>query len=321
MLKHANILVAGSGFIGTNLTNRLAAMDARVTATWHRQRPRWPVPGVDYVRCDLTRLDDCERVVQGMDYVFMCAARTSGAALLEADHISMLTPNVMMNTALLDACYRGGVKKYLFVSSSTVYPVVSHPVLEDEVNHQFFNKYKVDGWVKRFSEVVCEMYADSVKHPLKTVILRPANLYGPHDNFDPQHSHVIPALIRKVVERQDPIEVWGDGRDLKGFVYIDDFIEAMVLAMTHMDQSEPVNIAEIRPYTIREVLDVILRADGYQDARIAFNQSRPTMIKKRLMDSTKARMQLDFTSKTSLEAGIAKTITWYRAQRAAGDVE
>ena len=98
MLKDSNVLVAGSGFIGTNLAKKLVAIGCKVSSTWHERRPTWPIDGVTYQQCDLTRLDQCEAVVQGKEFVFMCAGKTSGAALLEADPLSMLTPNVLMKT-------------------------------------------------------------------------------------------------------------------------------------------------------------------------------------------------------------------------------
>jgi len=147
---------------------------------------------------------------------------------------------------------------------------------------------------------------------MQTVIVRPANIYGPLDDFEWETSHVLPALIRRVVERHAPIKVWGDGRDIKDFIYIDDFIEGMLLAMEKIEGFDMVNIASGKQYNLRDILDTIIRLDGYENAEIIYDSSKPTMIPKRLIDPSKAKNLFGFESETSIEAGLKKTIEWYR---------
>ena len=316
MFKNRNVLVAGaSGFVGANLVRRLLKLGANVRATLHEAPPVIVDDRIDYRRCDLQNAEDCREVVRGADFVFMCAAKTSGAAGMENQPHLQLTPNVLMNLLMLEASFNAGVKKFLFISSSTVYPLADHAVQEDDVNHEFFEKYFVDAWVKRFSEVVCEIFASKVEKSMSVVVVRPANLYGEYDNFELETSHVIPALIRKVVERHDPIEVWGYGSDIKEFLYIQDFIDGILLAMEKLSWFDPINIAAGKPVSILDVLETIVREDGYADANLEFNSAKPTMIPKRMMDTSKAKAQLEFEAKTPLEEGIRKTIAWYRENR------
>jgi GDP-L-fucose synthase len=204
------------------------------------------------------------------------------------------------------------VKKFLFVSSNTVYPLTDYPVKEGDVTNEFYEKYFIVAWMKRFTELVCEMYASKIAKPMKVCVVRPANIYGEFDDFEWETSHVIPALIRKIVERHDPLEVWGDGNDLKEFIYIQDFIDGMLLAMETLESFDPINIATGNPCTVKDVLGELLRIDNYSNANVVFNTSMPTMIPKRLIDITKAKSQLGFQAKVSLEDGLAKTIAWYR---------
>lgn len=317
MFKNSKVVVAGgSGFVGVNLIRRLLELGAKVTATLHKKAAVVDDDTVTYVQCDLTREEDCARVFQGADYVFMCAANTSGAAVMEKTPLVHVTPNVVMNTLALEAAYSAGVKKFLFISSNTVYPDVDHPVIEDEMmSGELFEKYYCVAWMKRFSEILCRMYAEKIKKPMMTVVVRPANIYGPFDDFEWATSHVVPALIRKVVERHDPIEVWGDGSDIKDLIYIDDFIEGILLAMEKLDRYDPINIATGRPCSIKDVLRTILDIDGYAHANIAFDTSKPTMIPKRLIDVTKAKSVLGFEARTSIDEGIQKTVQWYRESR------
>jgi GDP-L-fucose synthase len=313
MFKNMNVLVTGAtGFVGTNLVQRLLKLGANVTATIHTTPPIIKDDRITYLKCNLQNPEDCKRVIQGIDFVFMCAAKTSGAAGIENEPLVYLTPNVLMNLLMLEASFNAGVKKFLFISSSTVYPLTDYPVKEGDVNHEFFEKYFVDAWVNRFSEVVCEIFATKVDAPMNIVVVRPANLYGEYDNFELETSHVIPALIRKVVERHNPIEIWGDGNDIKEFLYIQDFIDGILLAMEKLSWFDPINIAVGKPTSINEVLNTIIQEDNYSDVKLVFNSSKPTMIPKRMMDTSKAKSQLEFEAKTSLEEGIRKTIAWYR---------
>ena len=313
MFRNKRILVTGgAGFVGVNLIQRLLDLDADVTATLHRKAAVIDDPRIRYIQGDLRFQADCAAAVNGADYVFMCAANTSGAAVMETTPLAHLTPNVLMNVSMLEAAYQAGVKKFLFVSSNTVYPVTDYPVKETDVTNEFFDKYFVVAWMKRFTEIVCEMYATRIKEPMKVCVVRPANIYGEFDDFEWETSHVIPALIRKVVERHSPVEVWGDGEDLKEFIYVQDFIDGMLLAMEKIDGFEPVNIAAGNPTTVKEVLLTLLDIDGYTEARIEFDTSKPTMIRKRLIDPSRAETLLGFRAATSMEDGLKKTVAWYR---------
>ncbi len=310
--KNKKVLVAGgAGFVGTNLIKKLLELEANVRAADIKEL-QIQDKRIEYLKCDLTKKEECEKAVKNIDYVFMLAANTSGAQVMEKTPLVHVTPNLIMNSLLLAASYEAGVKKFLFHSSSTVYPVSDKPCKENDMKYgDLFSKYYFVGWMKQFSEVLCEMYT-RVKNPMKTIVVRPANIYGPCSDFELETSHVIPALIRKVVKRRNPIEVWGDGNEVKDFIYVDDLVEGDLLAMEKIESFDPINIASGRPCTIKEVLKAILDADNYQDAKIVFNTSKPTMIPKRLIDTSKAKKVLGFEAKTPLIEGIKKTIDWYK---------
>ena len=315
MFKDANVLVTGgAGFVGVNLIKRLLDLGAKVSATLHTKPAVVQDPRVRYVQTDLRRPEDCSAAVRGADYVFMCAANTSGAAVMAKTPLAHLTPNVLMNVSMLDAAYQAGVKKFLFISSNTVYPLTDFPVKEDDVTNEFYKSYFIVAWMKRFTEIVCEMYATKIAKPMQVCVVRPANIYGEYDDFEWETSHVIPALIRKVVERHKPLEVWGDGTDLKEFIYVQDFITGMLLAMEKIEGFDPINIATGRPCTVRDVLAALLKVDRFDDANIVYDTSKPTMIPKRLIDVLKARDELGFEAAVSLEDGLRRTVDWYRAK-------
>ena len=314
MFQGRKVLVTGgAGFIGSKLVERLVAEGAQVRATLHQKGAVFSDERVEYVRGDLMQAEDCRDACEGMEYVFLCAANTSGAAVMEKTPLVHLTPNLIMNVRMLEAAYAAGVRKTLFISSNTVYPVSDAPVKETDVTNEFFEKYFIVAWMKRFTEIMCEMYATKIKRPMQTVVVRPANAYGPGEKFDWETSHVLPAMIRRVVERHDPIQVWGDGKDIKDFIYIDDLVEGMLLAMEKIDGFDPINLASGKEYRLRDLLDLIIELDGYAGAKVEYDASKPTMIPKRVIDPSKAKRLLEFEAKTPIETGLKNTIDWYRS--------
>jgi GDP-L-fucose synthase len=315
MFSGAKVLVAGgTGFVGANLIQRLLSLGANVRATIYSEAPVILDERIEYVRCDLTRIEDCQKVVSDMDYVFMCAANTHGAAVIQSAPLALVTPNIVMNAQMLEAAYFAKVKKFVWLSSNAAYPPSGdRPVREEEMfNGDPYEAYFGVGWMKRYTEILCRTYSEKLKNPMATVVLRPSNIYGPYDDFNFETSHVIAALIRRVVERHNPIEVWGTGEDVRDWIYIGDFIDAMMLAAEKIESYNPINIGVGKGYSIKEALQMILNVDGYTDAKVVFNSSKPSMIPIRLIDTTKAETILGFKARTGLREGIKKTIEWYR---------
>jgi len=308
-----NILIAGSsGFIGTHLTKKLSDLGANITGSYFNRVPNNKLSNVNYIKADFTKYDDCLNATKNVDYVFMAAANTSGAAVMEKTPLVHLTPNVVMNSQILAASYENNISKFCFISSNTVYPVTDFPVKEEDVNYKFFSKYFVVGWMKVFSEIMSQMYAKHINRPMKTLVIRPGNLYGPNDKFTWKESKVIAALIRKSIEKHDPLLVWGDGNDLKDFLYIDDFIEGLLKAFEKIDDFDSINIASSIPVTINEILKEILELDDNQLANIKYDTSMPTMLPKRLINTDKIREKCDWKPKVSLRHGLKLTINWYK---------
>jgi len=311
--KSKNVLVAGgAGFVGVNLIKHMLSLGSNITSTLHKKPAVIENKGVKYINCDLREPEDCKKVCKNIDFIFMCAANTSGAKVMTTTPLDHLTPNILMNMNMLEAAYEANVEKFLFISSNTVYPLTDSPVKEDDVTNEFYQSYHIVAWMKRFTEIVCDMYSSRIKKPMKTIVVRPGNLYGPHDKFDWEKSKVIPALIRRAVEKHDPFVVWGDGMDLKDFLFIDDYIDGMLLAMEKLDRFQPINVANGQTLTIRDVLQEILIAADYQDAHVEYDSSKPTMIPKRMIDISLANNLLDWSPKVSIKEGIQRTVDWYK---------
>jgi GDP-L-fucose synthase len=315
-----NVLIAGAaGFIGTNLALALAARNARLRLTVHEKPLQAPVPGAEILTLDLRRAEHCAQAVQGMDYVFLCAAHTSGAAVIRTTPLVHITPNVLINTLMLEAAHRARVARFCFISSGAAYPpTADRPVREEEMfDGDPHEVYFAAGWMKRYAEILCRTYAEKIAQPMPTVVVRPSNVYGPYDKFDFAVSHVTAALIRRVVERQSPLEVWGTGQDIRDLIYVDDFIEGLLSAFATPQPHLAINICAGAGHSVRQILQKILAADRYDNADVRYDPSRPSTIPVRLMDNSAARRQLGFETRTSLDEGLRRTIQWYRETKKA----
>lgn len=307
------LVTGGAGFIGTNLLLKLLETGAIITSTVHVKSPQIKNSNIRYLKGDLCNQNFCKKAAKGQDFVFMCAANTSGANVIEKTPLVHVTPNVIMNTLMLEAAYEARVKKFLFLSSNAVYPPLNHPVKEVEMMvGEPYVKYFPVAWMKRFSEILCEIYATRIKNPMVTIVIRPANVYGPYDDFEWETSHVVPALVRKVVERHKPLEVWGDGGEIKDLMYVKDLIDALVTAVVKLEDFVQINIGSGEGVSIKRVLNTILELEKYEDAKIVFNKSKPAMIRKRILDVSLAKKLLGFEAKTNLNDGLGETIYWYK---------
>lgn len=317
MFNGKNVLVAGgAGFVGSNLIRRLMDQGAKVRATLHKKGPVIIDDRIEYVRCDLLNMEDCRKAVSDMDYVFMCAANTAGAAVISSTPLVHVTPNIIMNSQILEAAYFANVNKFIFLSSNAAYPPTGNrPVREDEMfDGDPYDTYYGVGWMKRYTEILCRLYSQKLKNPMPVIVIRPSNIYGPFDDFDFATSHVMAAMIRKVADRHNPIIMWGDGNDVRDLIYIDDFVVAVMLAAAKIETYEPLNIGAGKGYRLRDIQQMILKIDGYDNAEIKYDTSKPSMIPVRLIDVNKADKVIGFRPHIDLEEGIRRTLLWYREE-------
>lgn len=308
------LVTGGSGFIGGNLVARLVRRGCRVRATHRRpvlQSTREPV---EWMRADLTRPEECARVVRGIDVVFHCAANTSGAAVIVQQPLVHLTPNVVMSALLLEAAHTAGVRRLVYLSSCAAYPPAGNrPVAEDEMfSGEPHPTYYPAAAGKRFIETLCEIYARRIDPAMSTIVVRPSNVYGPGDKFDPERSHVTAALIRKVAERHDPIEVWGTGEDVRDLIYIDDFLDGLVRAAEVDDDFFTVNVASGTGTSVRKLLATLLEIDRRPQAAVRFDPSKPSTIPVLRVSTERALARLGFHAQIPLSEGLRRTLEWYR---------
>jgi GDP-L-fucose synthase len=313
-MKKNLLVTGGSGFVGTNLLKEFSKLKKyRVFSTYFKARNFYKVAKVNYIKVNLENPKNCQKICKNMNIVVMCAANSSGAAVIDKTPLVHLTPNIRMNLNMLEAAHYQGVEKFVFISSNTVYPVNNFAMKETDAKFNFFEKYYIVGWMKRFSEVVCEIYSKKIKNPMKTIIIRPGNLYGPHDKFDLEKAKVIPSLIVKAANRQNPFNVWGNGKDLKDFLYIKDFCGILTKIINKNNMHfDILNIASGKSVTINKVLKILLKIENLKNIKILYDESKPTMLPKRLISISKIKNELKYRRFTTLKQGLKKTLNWYK---------
>jgi GDP-L-fucose synthase len=305
------VLVAGGGGIsGHAAVRRLLAEGAHVLTTIHNQDTYDIVhPNLEVRKYDFMKKADCAEAVKGQEIVFNCVAYIRGAKGQTATPMPLVTNNLIPFMYLAEAACEEGVDRFSFVGSSTAYPEAEYPIKESECFNGTPHKvYRGVGWMKRYTEQVCMYYQTISK--TKFGMVRTAALYGPNDAFDSAKNHVVPDLIMRAFRREDPFIVWGDGTQVRDYVYIDDLIDGLLTTVEKYPNADPINIATGVKTTIAQLVEVITRLSGYTPA-IVYDTTKPVMLPYRLLDVEKAKEILGWTAPTSLEVGMKKTMDWY----------
>lgn len=313
MNKESKILILGAtGFVGRNLAERLYK-EGYTNLRNHGFNRKLEGFG-ESVQGDLRDENFVNQIMEGVDVVFHCAASTSNAVDTIYAPLLHVTPNVIINALTLEKAYKNNIKKFIFLSSSTIYPESGErAVLEtDFIYESIYKTYYPVGWMKRYAEVLCKMYSEILINPMQTVIVRPANLYGPHDKYDLDKCHVTPASVIKVATRLNPIPVWGDGTEIRDLLYVEDFVEALQIIMEKEENHEIYNVGSNCGYSVNHVIDVLKEIEGL-DSPIDYVNNKAPMIPTRLIDSFKIYDKLGWSAKTTIYEGLEKTLNWYKS--------
>ena len=312
--KEKNVLVAGgTGTLGIPLVKKLIHSGANVevvsvdSAEYAKQ-----VFGDEVIfnQYDLTVLENCLTVTEGKDYVFNLVGITGSTGIGETKVASYFYPQILYQTYLMEAAFRNKISRYLFVSSINVYPESSGAKKENEMwNGIPKQNDRFPALAKRIGEIQAETYLK--EHGWDAVrIVRPSNVYGPYVDFDPATAQVIPALISRMLEGENPVSIWGDGTAVRDFIYSEECAHWMMVALDKAPPCTAINLGSGIPYTIKDVAETI--ADCVQNTpNLSWDITKPTGDPMRLLDMEMAEEILGYEQLTPLKVGIEKTIDWY----------
>ena len=295
------LVTGGGGFLGSHLVERLES-DGHDVVVARR---------ADY---DLTSMEDTARMFDdsGAELVFHLAAEVGGIGANRANPGRYWYANLTMGAHVLEQARLHSTPKLVIVGTVCAYPkFAAVPFSEDDLWDGYPEETNAPyGVAKKAVLVGAQAYRD--QYGLNSIFLLPTNLYGPRDNFDLETSHVIPALIRKMIEAEDDVMLWGDGSPTREFLYVDDCVEGLVLAAERYDGADPVNLGAGKEIAIRELAEIIADVTGFE-GRIAWDTEMPGGQPRRSVDATRARELFGFEARTPLREGIERTVAWYRS--------
>ncbi|MBX4196740.1 GDP-L-fucose synthase [Candidatus Pacearchaeota archaeon] len=300
------IVTGGSGFLGSALIRKLEAAGA--------QKKNIMIPrSKEY---DLTKDADITRMLDSFnpDIIIHLAAKVGGIGYNMKNPGSLYYDNLMMGAKMIEHSRLKGVKKFVAVSTICAYPKFTPvPFKEDDLWIGYPEETNAPyGLAKKMMLVQLQSYKK--QYNFHGIYLLPVNLYGPGDNFNPESSHVIPALIKKFVDaveqKKDKVEVWGTGKASREFLYVDDAADAIVKATMHYEKEDPVNLGSGMEITIKDLVNTIAKIMDFKGS-IVWDATKPDGQPRRCLDVSRAEKEFGFKAKTSFEEGLKHTIDWY----------
>jgi GDP-L-fucose synthase len=310
------LVTGGAGFIGSHVVEKLVEMGAGVSVLDNLQNGREENiskvrKDVELIVGDCTNLADAEKASRGKDIVMNLAARVGGIEYNRLHQATMMKDNLLIGTVMLEAARKADVERFLAVSSACVYPrECSVPTPESE---GFLDEPEPTnggyGWAKRMSEKLGIYYQE--EFGMRVGIVRPYNCYGPRDHFDPDVSHVIPALIKRVFDGENPVKVWGSGKQTRAFLYVEDLAEGMILAVEKYPVADPLNLGTDEEVSIKELIGKIIDISEIK-TEVEYDLSKPDGSPRRNSDNTKVKEKIGFEPKVKLDDGLRRTIDWYK---------
>ena len=303
------LVTGGAGFLGSFVVEKLTARKSGAIVA--PRKTEYDLREIDAVR---QLLADTQRQDNPVDMVIHIAGSVGGIGANRAHPAEFFYDNLIMGTQLFHESWKAGVPKFVAIGTICAYPKFAPIPFREE---DLWNGYPEEtnapyGLAKKMLLVQSQTYRE--QYGYNSIFLLPVNLYGPRDNFDPESSHVIPALIRKCLEAKkrgdDHIVAWGDGSPTREFLYVEDAAEGILLAAERYNTSDPVNLGSSFEISIRELTETIARLTGFT-GRIEWDTSKPNGQPRRKLDVSRAQEQFGFVSATLFEDGLRQTIDWY----------
>ncbi|MEW5911534.1 MAG: NAD(P)-dependent oxidoreductase [Thermodesulfobacteriota bacterium] len=298
------IVTGGTGLIGREVVKMLCDAGAKVKVV---SLDNLNVdPRAEHVLGDLTDFNLCKNLTKGMDFAFHLAGIKGSIEVTKSKPASFFVPLLMMNTNMLEACRVNQVKKVVYTSSIGAYS--SAEVFREDQNADGSPMDMFPGWAKRMAEMQVQAY--KIQYGLHNYsIVRPCNVYGPGDNFDPANAMVIPTLMYRILRKENPVVIWGDGSAVRDFAFSRDVAEGVILALYHgTGEAAFVNLGSGIGYTIKQLVEAL---NSFLQFEPFFDSSKPSGFPKRVMDVTLAKKLIDYNPTTTLEAGLQETWEWF----------
>ena len=297
------VITGGTGLIGREIVRMLCDAGAKVKIV---SLDKLTVNDrAEHVYGDLTDFSLCKEITKGMDFVFHVAGIKGSIDVTVKKPASFFVPLLMFNTNMLEASRLNKVQKLVYTSSIGAYATAE--IFKENENLEGPPMDMFPGWAKRMAELQVQAY--KTQYGMENfAIVRPCNVYGPGDNFDPKNAMVIPTLMYRIYNKEDPVIVWGDGKAIRDFAYSRDVAEGVILALYHGTKGGFVNLGSGKGFSIRELVETL---HGFIPFNFQFDTSKPAGFPKRIMDISLARHMIDYNPTTALIDGLKRTWEWF----------
>jgi nucleoside-diphosphate-sugar epimerase len=317
MLKDTYLVVGGGGFIGGHLIKRLLEEGNKIIATDIKPKQYWFQTFDDvksYADTDMKDYENCLKATKGVDYIFNMACNMGGMGFIENNKTKCML-SVLINTNLLRASVENKVKKYFFASTACVYSTLKqkNTFVEGLKEEDAYPAMPEDGygWEKLFSERMCRQFMEDFG--IQVRVARYHNVYGPIGTYDGGREKVPAAICRKiasaVINKKNQIEIWGDGKQTRSFLFIDDCIEG-TLRLFNSNRSEPTNIGSDEQVSINQMVNIVKKISGIKNLKRKYLLHKPKGVRGRSSDNTNAIKALNWKFSISLNDGLKKTYNW-----------
>ena len=297
------LVTGGTGLIGRQIVEILCEAGANVKVV---SLDRIKVNDkAEHVYGDLTDFALCKELTSDMDFVFHVAGIKGSIKVTKEKPASFFVPLLMFNTNMLEACRINKVSKVVYTSSIGAYS--SAEVFYEDKDRDGAPMDMFPGWAKRMAELQVQAY--KIQYGLENfAVVRPCNVYGPGDNFDPENAMVIPTLMYRIYKGEDPVVVWGDGTAIRDFAYSRDVAEGVILALHYGTNSDFVNLASGEGYSIKQLVETL---NSFLEFNYEFDTFKPSGFPKRVMDISLAKKIIKYNPTTSLLEGLQETWNWF----------
>ncbi len=299
------LVTGGTGLIGRFVVNKLCELNAKVTVVSLDELKL--NNKAKYIKGDLTDFEFCKKISKNIDYAFHISGVKGSVKVTIEKPSSFFVPLIMMNTNFLEACRLNKVKRLVYTSSIGAYS--SREIfLEDEEDNSKPPMDMYPGWAKRMAEM--QILAYKKQYNLNNFfVVRPCNIYGPGDNFDPENAMVIPTLMNRIFKKEDPVVIWGDGSAIRDFAYADDVAEGIILTLIKgTGNFDFLNLGSGNGYSIKELVETLCEIHKFN---YKFDASKDSGFPRRIMNIDNAKKILGFSPKYSLKKGLEETWSWY----------
>ena len=306
------ILICGAtGFVGKNITLGLSGNKNYEIHAVRFKRPAYKTSkNVKWHKADLRNPNSVDKLIKGMDIVIQAAATTSGSKDIVSKPFIHVTDNAVINSYMFRSSFTHKIKHFIFPSCTVMYPSSKKATKENDYNGNIIDKYKGAGETKVYLEKIAKFY--SMLSDTKFTIIRHSNIYGPHDKYDLDKSHVFGATITKVMRANKTLEVWGTGKEIRDFLYAEDLVDFIKKSIKNQkEQYQIYNCGSGNPVTVKELCEKIIKISG-KDIKIKFNKSKPSIPFNLYLNCSKAKKDLSWSPKTNIDDGIKSTITWWK---------